>query len=97
ENGRRSNGPPAQPRLTNWPARTDCAISGASIVSTNIPRATSRRPTSGASSRNTVPPFLDRAHLHLVRRGCSRFDQRSRRVEGGGGREGGAARGAPDL
>src|SRR6266851_5103404 len=81
ENGRRSNGPPAQPRLTNWPARTDCAISGASIVTTNMPRATSRRPTKGASTRNTGPPLLDGADLHLVRHRRRRFEQRRRCVE----------------
>src|SRR6266851_3475816 len=97
ENGRRSNGPPAQPRLTNWPARTDCAISGASIVSTNMPRATSRRAIRRESSRNTGPPLLDGADLHLVRHRRRRFEQRRRCVERGETRDAPLDSCAPDL
>src|SRR5216683_3162334 len=89
ENGRRSNGPPAQPRLTNWPGRTDCAISPTPAAGRTSPR--------GGEARNTRPPLLDRADLHLVRRRRRRFEQRRRGVEGGETRDAALDGCAPDL
>src|SRR5205809_3034058 len=84
EKGRRNRGPPAQPMLTNCPARTLFAISGASSPRTNIPRAAWRLRAIGASSRNKAfPPLVDGPHLHLVRDRDRRLEQRGRGVERG--------------
>src|SRR5260221_551868 len=56
---------------------------GACIVITNMSRATRRLPVMRASSRNTRPPFVDRAHLHLARGGDRRLEQSRGRVERG--------------
>src|SRR4029077_19115497 len=97
ENGRRKSGPGAQPRFTNCPARTVAATWGARIVSTNIPRATSRRPVMGTSSRNTVAPLTDRPDLHLLARVDRRFEQRRGGVERGEAGDAALDGGAPDL
>src|SRR5690348_7320729 len=97
EKGRRKSGPGAQPRLTNCPARTVEATCGARIVSTSIPRATSRRPVIGASNRNTVAPLADRPDLHLLARIDRRFEQRGCGVERGKAGNAPLHRGAPDL
>src|SRR5690242_4651815 len=97
EKGRRNSGPGAQPRFTNCPARTADATCGARSVSTNIPRATSRRPVIGASSRNTVAPLADRPDLHLLARVDRRFEQRRGGVERGEAGDAALDGGAPDL
>src|ERR1700674_2077029 len=97
EKGRRSNGPGLQPRLTNWPARTEEAISGAVIDITHIPRATSRRAVIGALSRNTLSPLHDRAHLHLLRRRRRGLEQGRRSVQRCQAWDAPLDGGAPDL
>src|SRR5256885_3881326 len=99
ENGRRSLKPPSRPRLTNWPALTVAAISGAANVSTHMSCATSRRATSGASSRNMrrASPLLDGADLEVEDRGRGRLEQRGRRVEGGEARDAALDRGPTNL
>src|SRR5487761_1439849 len=104
EKGRRKK-TPAQPRLTNWPARTAAAISPASMVMTNIPRATSRTAVIGELSRNTLPPLDYRPDFHLGRpsiraalwRTGLRLDQGGSRVERGEARDSPLDCGAPDL
>src|SRR6202521_3648519 len=97
EKGRRSNGPGLQPRLTNWPARTEEAISGAVIDRTHMPRATSRLAVISALSRNTLSPLHDRSHLHLL--GCRGrgFEQRGRGVKRGQAGNAALDCGASDL
>ena len=46
-------------------------------------RATWRLPVTAPSSRNTLPPFVDRAHFHFVRSRDCRLEQGRGRVERG--------------
>src|ERR1700694_1720850 len=81
----------------NWPARTEAAIAGASMAMTNMSRATCRLPVMAASSRNTFPPFADRAHLDVARGGHSGLEERGGGVERGQARDAALDRRAPDL
>src|SRR5881397_3030739 len=84
--------------LTNWPARTDVAISGAWKPRTNIPRATWRRPVTGASTRNNgASPLVDGPDLHLLARVDRGLEQRARGVEGRQAWDAPLDCGTPDL
>src|SRR6266705_7222294 len=97
EKGRRSMNPRPIPSFTNCPAFTEVATSAASNESTHMSRATWRLPASGASSRNTGPPFLYRAHLHLAGHCRRGLQQRRSRVQGGEAGDAALDRRPPDL
>src|SRR5205814_9246405 len=101
ENGRRRSGPPGQPRLTNWPARTPAAISGARMPTTKVPRATWRLPVTGASNAYRVgprrAPFVDGSYLELIWRGNRGLEQRRGGVQRREARDAALDGGATDL
>src|SRR5947209_7921560 len=85
--------------FTNWPALTVAAISGARTPITNMPRATSRRAVTAASSRNTrrLAPLAYRSHLHLLARVDGGLEEGARRVERCQARDAALDGGAADV